>query len=186
MTTSSADELQGVFGPVQGETETQAQMRIMGMLAVTVEDNTQAVRQACTVDADPDASVRFIKSAPQMLTVPASGTVTFDMDGPKTGYMWTVRRIAVTDAAGVANSMGNAAAYVFAGQPVPSLALPGNLEWIISPLPNVANFGSDILNLQYGEHLLVQIQGGTTGENIICSVAYQLYRPTPGMGLVQV
>lgn len=129
-----------------------------------------------------DDSVLYIKSAPVMATVPASGIALFDMDGPKTGYAWTVRRISVTDAALVTNSMGSAQGWVFAGQPSPGLALPGNLEWQFPQLPNSANFSSDQLVCQYGEHLIVMITGATVGENIICSCAYQLYRQAATAG----
>ena len=142
--------------------------------------------RAPVVIVDPDKTIRFIKSAPQQLTVPASGSVTFDMDGPKTGYQWTVRRISVSDEGALANSMGSAQGGVYAGQPSPLLVSPGNLEWIFPTLPNVANFGSDELVLQYGEHLFVQVTGATVGEGIICSIAYQLYMPHVAASDVQV
>jgi hypothetical protein len=129
-----------------------------------------------------DNSVLYIKPAPVMVTVPASGIALFDMDGPKTGYAWTVRRISVSDATLVTNTMGSAQGWVFAGQPSPGLALPGNLEWQFPQLPNSANFSSDQLVCQYGEHLIVMVTGGTVGENIICSVAYQLYRQSATAG----
>lgn len=135
---------------------------------------------------NPDRLVRFIKSAPVVGAIPVSGLLTFDLDGPKTGYQWTVRRITVSDAGGVTNTMGAAAAYVYAGQAAAGLITPGNLEWIIPTLPNVANFSADQLVLQYGEHLLVQVAGGTSGEAVIVSVAYQLYAPGARSGGVQV
>jgi hypothetical protein len=127
--------------------------------------------------ADLDAAVRFIKSAPQQVTIPASGVVTADMDGPKTGYQWSVRRVTVTDAAAVTNTMGSAVGWLYAGQPSPLLTTPENAEWGMSPLPNMAIFGPGELVLQYGEHLLVQVTGGTAAQKIIISCAYQLYQP---------
>jgi hypothetical protein len=141
---------------------------------------------APVVLVDPDKTIRFIKSAPQQQTVPAAGAITFDMDGPKTGYQWTVRRISVSDEAAVANSMGSAQVSVYAGQPSPQLVSPGNLEWMFPSAPNVANFGSDELVLQYGEHLFVLVTGATVGQGIICSVAYQLYMPHVAAADVQV
>jgi hypothetical protein len=126
--------------------------------------------------ADADRMTRFIKPAPQVLAVPASGIITFDMDGPKTGYQWTVRRIWVSDAAALSSTCAGLCG-IYAGQPTPGLVTPANGEWIMPTLPNASNFGSDELVLQYGEHLLVQVTGATVGQNIICSIAYQLYLP---------
>jgi hypothetical protein len=135
---------------------------------------------------DPDLTVRYIKSAPHQKVVPSSGIVSFDMDGPKTGYQWTVRRVAVSDAAALSNSMGTAYCGIYAGQPSELLITPSNLEWIMPVLPNVANFSTDQLVLQYGEHLLVQVTGATPGESVICAVAYQLYTPAGAAGRVEV
>jgi len=133
-----------------------------------------------------DDTTLFIKGAPQSGVIPASGVLAFDLDGPKTGYQWTVRRVTVTDSGSAAASMGDAVGWIYAGQPSPGLVLPGNLEWIMPVLPNAATWSADQLILQYGEHLLVQVTGGTSGQGVICSVAYQLYRPGTGRGRVEI
>lgn len=138
------------------------------------------------VTANPDEMVLLIKPPPQQLTVPAGGLVTFDMDGPKTGYQWTVRRIWVSDEGALSTSMGAAVAGIYAGQSSPVLVSPGNGEWIMPTLPNAAMFGSDELVLQYGEHLFVQVTGANVGQSLICSVAYQLYTPHAAARDVQV
>lgn len=145
-----------------------------------------AMGGARTVVVNPDKTILFIKPPPQQAAVPAAGAVTFDMDGPKTGYQWTVRRITVSDAVALGNSMGAAIGGVYAGQSSPVLITPGNGEWIFPALPNVANFGSDELVLQYGEHLFVQVTGATPGQNLVCSIAYQLYMPHVAAADVQV
>jgi hypothetical protein len=131
-------------------------------------------------------AVRFIKATASQQTVSAAGVANFGFRGPPTGYMWTVRRIAVSDSAAVTNTLAGTA-YVYAGAITGSAYLePENLEWIISPLPNVADFSSDQLVLQYGEHLYVQLTGGTSGQVVKANVAYQLYRPGARGGSVQV
>jgi hypothetical protein len=110
----------------------------------------------------------------------------FDMDGPKTGYQWTGRRVTVCDAVALGNSTGAAVGGVYAGQASPLLLTPGNAEWIFPALPNVANWGSDELVLQYGEHLFVQVTSASPGQNLVCSIAYQLYMPHVAAGDVQV
>lgn len=137
-----------------------------------------------TVSAD--ASVLFIKGAPVQQQIPASGVAVFDLDGPKTGYQWTVRRVTVSDAAALGASMGSAIAGVYAGQPSPGLITPGNAEWIFPTVPNVANWGSDQLVLQYGEHLFVQVTGATPNQLVVCSAAYQLYMPATVIHDIQV
>jgi hypothetical protein len=156
-----------------------AALSIQATAELTAAIGTLADRQAAAVQrqADLDAAVRYIKSAPQQAAVPASGIVTVDMDGPKTGYQWSVRRVTIMDAAAVTNSMGSAVGWIYAGQPSPLLATPENAEWGMSPLPNMAMFGPGELVLQYGEHLLVQLTGATVGEKVIVGIAYQLYQP---------
>jgi hypothetical protein len=144
---------------------------------------TASVDRLCTAlarDLANAENVRFIKGAPAYGIVPASGVLLLDLDGPKTGYVWTVRRVNVTDGNSFANTMGSAVAQIYAGQMSATLVsqiLPQNVEWAFSTLPNVANFSSDQLVLQYGEHLQVLVTGGTAGETVQASVAYQLYRP---------
>lgn len=145
-------------------------------LAVTVGRLADQIQQAARQQAELDSAVRFIKPPPVLATIGAAGTVTMDMDGPKTGYMWTVRSIAVSDAAALVNSMGSALAFVYAGQPSPLLISPENVEWIMPVLPNVTSGGPGELVLQYGEHLLVQVAGGTPGQAVKCKISYQLYR----------
>jgi hypothetical protein len=102
MTTSSADELLGVFGPVEGETEAQASMRIMGMLAVTLEGHREAMQRAA--DNDPHAGKIYAPIQPIVLptigalaTGTVAGVTTFasaELWGPKTGYAWAIQRFA--------------------------------------------------------------------------------------------
>lgn len=133
-----------------------------------------------------DAATRYIKPPPKQATVSASGVATFGFEGPKTGYVWTVRRITVSDSAAMTTAT-TGTAYVYAGISSGSAYLvPDNCEWIITPLPNTANFSSDQLVLQYGEHLYVQITGGTNGQVVKASIAYQLYTPITGTPIAQV
>ena len=135
--------------------------------------------------AQADRATRFIKAAKQA-TVSAAGVATFGFEGPKTGYVWTVRRIAVVESTSVATAV-NGIAWVYAGVSAGSAYVePENAEWAISPLPNVANFSSDQLVLQYGEHLYVQVTGGTSGQVLKSGISYQLYTPPLGPTMVQV
>jgi hypothetical protein len=128
-------------------------------------------------------AVRYIKPPPLIGVVPASGALVMKLLGPELGYQWTVRKISVADPAGQGASVAGVAG-VYAGVISADALGPGqvgpqveNLEWLISPLPNVADFGSDQLVLQAQENLYVVLTGGTPAQNIRCSVAYQLYRP---------
>lgn len=123
---------------------------------------------------------RYLKPPARQITLSnpgGAGTVGFE--GPKLGYQWVIRRITVSDAASPGNSMGAAVAYVYAGSAAggagaAAAIVPSALEWIISPTPNTATWGSDQLVLQYGEHLYIQVLGGTPGQLLVASIAYQL------------
>jgi hypothetical protein len=134
--------------------------------------------------ADEEELVRFIKAANGGV-VSAAGTLVVDLDGPKTGYRWTLRRVVISDAAAWANSMGAAVAQVYAGQSS-LVQVPHNVEWAFSVLPNVANFSSEQTVLQYGEHLFVAVTGGTSGQGLVVGVSYQLYADRPGVGQLEV
>ena len=150
----------------------------IGRLARVLE--AQQARQAAL-----DSATRFIKAAKQ-LTVSASGVASAGFEGPKTGYVWTVRRITLTDSASVANGV-TGTAWVYAGVSSGSGNLyPENAEWAISPLPNVANFSSDQLILQYGEHLYIQVTGGMSGQVLKSAISYQLYQPGIAQSVSQV
>lgn len=123
-------------------------------------------------------AVRFIKAPAQIGTISAAGALTLDLDGPKTGYQWTVRRVSVSDAVSAPATMSSALGWLYAGV-IGSTIVPQNLEWIFPTLPNSAVFSSDEIVLQYGEHLYLVISGGTNGQVVQASVTYQLY-PTPG------
>jgi len=132
-----------------------------------------------------DSATRFVKMARQV-TVPASGIIAAGFGGPPTGYEWTVRRLSVSDSAAVSNTVaGSAAVYAGTSSGV-TLLVPENLEWIIQPLPNVANFSSDQLILQYGEHLYVQVTGGTSTQVLKVGLSIQLYQPGTGASQTQV
>ena len=121
-------------------------------------------------------ATRFVKSSKQF-TLNGSGVGQVGFEGPKTGYVWTVRRITCTDSAAASTSVAGTA-WIYAGVSAGSDELyPENVEWAISPLPNVANFSSDQLILQYGEHLYIQVTGGNANQVLKSSISYQLYRP---------
>lgn len=123
-----------------------------------------------------DRAVRFIKPPAQLVTVPASGIILASWAGPELGYQWTVRKVTVADAATTSATVGGVA-WVYAGVSTGAATaiLPENLEWVISPLPNVAVFSADQLVLQQGENLYVNITGGTNTQSLKISVQYQLY-----------
>jgi hypothetical protein len=133
-----------------------------------------------------DSATRYIKPPAAFGTLNGSGDGYFDLGGPNAGYMWTVRRITVVDAASLTANMGGgtAIAGIYAGNIAGAQQVATeNLEWIIGGLPNVANFSADQLVLQYGEHLYVQIANATADENVKVSIAYQLYRPAQFRGV---
>jgi hypothetical protein len=148
----------------------------MAELTLAVRQLGDGQQVAAQRQADLDAAVRYIKPAPQRVTVGSGGTAIADMDGPKTGFQWSVRGVTVTDAASVASTVAGSA-YIYAGQPSPLLATPENSEWSMQTLPNWASFGPGELVLQYGEHLLVQVAGATAAQVLIVSARYQLYTP---------
>jgi hypothetical protein len=128
-------------------------------------------------------AVRYIKPPPKQITLSGTGAGVAGFEGPKLGYQWTVRRITVCDAQSPANSTGAAVAYVYAGSAAggggaAAALVPSALEWIISPTPNTATWSSDQLVLQYGEHLYVQVLGGTAAQVLVVAAAYQLV-PVP-------
>ena len=132
-----------------------------------------------------NSATRFVKSA-QQVTVPVSGIVAACLGGPSLGYAWTVRRISVSDSALLSNTVAGTAG-VYAGTSAGvGLLEPENLEWIITPLPNVAEFSSDQLILQYGESLYVQVAGGTSTQLLKVGLSYQLYKPSTGPSSTQV
>ena len=142
----------------------------IGRLARALE--AQAARQAQL-----DQATRFIKSSKEF-TLSGSGVGQVGFDGPKAGYVWTVRRITCTDAAAASTSVAGTA-WIYAGVSAGTGNLyPENVEWAISPLPNVANFSGDQLVLQYGEHLYIQVTGGNDDQVLKSSISYQLYQPT--------
>jgi hypothetical protein len=122
-----------------------------------------------------DMADRYIKGPPAAATVTAGGLATIVLPGPSLGYQWTVRRVTVSDAQAITNACPGIA-WVYAGT-TGTVLLPQNAEWALNPLPNIANWGSSQLVLQYGESLTVQVTGGTPGQVILASWAYQLYRP---------
>jgi hypothetical protein len=130
-------------------------------------------------------ATRFIKSSKEF-TLNGSGVGQVGFEGPKTGYVWTVRRITCTDSAAASNSVSGTA-WIYGGVSAGSVNLyPENVEWAISPLPNVANFSGDQLVLQYGEHLYIQVTGGTANQVLKSSISYQLYRPATAPAISQV
>ena len=132
-----------------------------------------------------NSATRFVKSA-QQVTVPVSGIVAASLGGPSLGYAWTVRRISVSDSALLSNAVAGTAG-VYAGTSAGvGLLEPENLEWIIPPLPNVAEFSSEQLLLQYGESLYVQVAGGTSTQLLKVGLSYQLYKPSAGPSSTQV
>jgi len=145
-------------------------------VAVGTAAEVEAARGVPDRQARLDRAVRFIKPPPRQVTVPASGIISTDFDGPVLGYQWTVRKIWVADAALVSNTVSGIAA-VYAGTTASGAAgiLPTNLEWLISPLPNVAVFSADQLVLQQGEDLVINITGGTNGQVLVVGCQYQLY-----------
>jgi hypothetical protein len=136
-----------------------------------------------------DRAPRFIKPPAATATVSASGVATFSHHGPLTGYTWTVRRITVSDAASLATTVAGTA-YVYAGTIGGGQGgiqvYPENLEWGMSSLPNIANFSADQLVVQYGEHLYVEVLGGTSGQVLKSAIAYQLYQQGTARAAVQV
>lgn len=166
-----------------------AGLELGAQLAVSIGGLAEAMsglRREMALQRLRDNAVRFIKPPPLVGTVPASGTLVLKLLGPELGYQWTVRRIIVGDG-GPAGSQATTVAGlagVYAGVISADALGPGqvgpqveNLEWLISPLPNAAEFGSDQLVLQAQENLYVIITGGTVGQVIKASVSYQLYRP---------
>jgi hypothetical protein len=154
-------------------------------LAIQIGRLARALEAQQARQAQLDQATRFIKASKQ-LTVGASGTAQVGFEGPKTGYVWTVRRVTLTGSASVATSV-TGTAWIYAGVSAGSVNLyPENAEWAISPLPNVANFSSDQLVLQYGEHLYIQVTGGSAGQVLKSSISYQLYTPPLGPTMVQV
>lgn len=130
---------------------------------------------ACRISqSDLNRQPRTIKTA-QPMTLSGSGAGQVSLGGPNRGYRWTVRRVSVLDAGGLSVSMGAAIAGVYSGVKGTGQVLPPNLEWIISPLPNAATWGTEYLTLEYGEDLVIAITGGNANEAVIVSCAYQLY-----------
>ncbi len=125
-----------------------------------------------------DEAVRFVKPPAATGAISAAGALTLDLGGPATGYMWTVRRVTVSDALSVPSSMASAVGYLYAGV-IGSVIVPQNLEWLFPTCPNSATFGAGHIVLQYGEHLYLVIAGGTSAQVVQASVAYQLYA-SPG------
>lgn len=161
-------------------------------LAVSIGGLSAAVSglaRQYAAQAAQDAAVRFIKPPPMVGTVSGGGTLTLKLVGPELGYQWTVRRVIVADggpagtqATAVAGLAGVYAGVVSAdaigqGQAGPLLE---NLEWLISPLPNAAEFGDGQIVLQAQENLYVLITGGTPGQVIKVATSYELYRPGTG------
>jgi hypothetical protein len=127
-------------------------------------------------------ATRYVKPPAAFGTVPASGTLILGHRGPPTGYMWTVRRITVTDSASASATCAGSA-WIYAGVISGGasavggpILVPENVEWALPSLPNVANFSADQLVLHYGEHLYVQVVGGTSTQQIKSAIAYQLYQ----------
>jgi hypothetical protein len=154
----------------------------LGRVAAALE--TERRDRQAVADNEP----RYIKAPAAYGVVPASGVLTLSLSGPKTGYQWTIRRITITDASVASASVGGSAqGYIYAGAITGVTNVqPENLEWIMPVLPNVATFGSDQIVLQYTEHLYCQLTGGTEGQAIKMSVAYQLYRAGGARRQVQV
>jgi hypothetical protein len=94
----------GVFGPVPGERPDAAAMRIMGMLAVSLEANTAELRHARETAEDrygslfysPIAAIVSGTTAAQNQGVTTSGALTTfanaEIWGPKTGFFWAIQR----------------------------------------------------------------------------------------------
>lgn len=122
-----------------------------------------------------DAADRWISGRPVTGIVGSGGIAVMVLDGPSLGYQWTIRLVTISAVDAMTTAV-QGVGYIYAGT-TGALLSPANVRWGMPNLPNIANWGSDQLVLQYGEQLACQVTGGTAGQTVMASYAYQLYRP---------
>lgn len=123
-----------------------------------------------------DAADRWISGRPVTAVVGSNGIAVMLLDGPSLGYQWTIRLVVISAVDAMTTAV-QGVGYIYAGTTGGGNLVPGNVRWGMPNLPNIANWGSDQLVLQYGEQLPCQVTGGTPGQVVQASYAYQLYRP---------
>jgi hypothetical protein len=141
----------------------------VGRLTTAIEAQQRSAQE--TLNRFP----RFIKQSFNATNV--AGTCTVSLGGPDLGYMWTVRRLFVADAAAVSNAATGVCTF-YASTASPTI-LPQNGEWYFPSLPNAATFGGRQIVLGYSENLYAVITGGGSTQQLTFGIAVELY-PAPG------
>jgi hypothetical protein len=118
------------------------------------------------------------KSQPSFLpvtksgTIPSSGNLILDFDGPMLGRRWVVRMVTISDSLSFWASMGSAEATLCSGISMNTI-VPSQVRWPFNSLPNSATFGSDQMWIVPRDHVLLSITGGTSGQNVTSTLWLQ-------------
>lgn len=170
----TVDELAGIAGVQAGVDITGgAAVQVGRMPAGAMRPELAGSREGR--QARLDMADRWISGRPVTAVVSGAGVATMLLDGPSLGYQWTIRLVVISAVDAMTTAV-QGVGWVYAGT-TGSVLVPGNVRWGMPNLPNIANFGSDELVVQYGEQLPCQVTGGTPGQVVQASYAYQLYRP---------
>lgn len=123
------------------------------------------------------SSPRFVSVTSPPVAVLANGTAVIDIGGPKSGFVWMVRRVSCSDSQNWATTMTAALGQVYTGDPSQTAMplAPGLVTQPFAALPGVLTFGNDIFPVRYGEHIVVGVTGGNVAQALQATATFQIY-----------
>jgi hypothetical protein len=115
-------------------------------------------------------------------TAVASTPLVLDLGKPDAGTFWEVRRVYVGGTDYSVSAAGTAGLYV--SSQVPIGASPGGIAArdFTNNLPNAAGYGTHELIVKESQHLLLVVNGGTTGQQYLASLAASVFQVTAAAG----